>query len=179
MFKKLLGAFALFALLTALFVSAAFAGGWAVVTLDAMPMDVVVNQPVSVAFMVRQHGQTPWVCDCVRVSAYHSTSQRVVVNAEMDQPGHYTATLNFDKAGVWQWSVASGLAPEWQPMPDLTVSNPSELEGAFAQAQSAKTVEKANPMATNPAAMLPLALGMLGLIGSAGGLAYWLRTRKA
>lgn len=178
MFKRLLVTLGLLALLGAVGVPAAHAGGWAVVTLDVMPMDVIVNQPVTVAFMVRQHGQTPWVCDCVRVSAYRSTTERVVANAQMDEPGHYAATLNFDKAGVWQWSVASGLAPEWQPMPDLIVSNPSELEGAFAQAQSAKTASATNSPGMNFPAMMPLALGVLGLIGSGGGLLYWLRTRK-
>lgn len=156
--------------LALLAVQGASAGGWAVVTLDAMPSQVTVNQPVTVGFMIRQHGQTPWVCDCVRVSGYHTTGEKFEVGAKMDEPGHYTATLNFGKAGIWQWSVASGLYPDWQAMPELSVSNPADLEAAFAQEQAAKVAARGTGAL---APMLTLALGVLGLVGSGAGLLVW------
>src|SRR5262245_49591873 len=109
--KKLLVVSTLAALLALLYAATAFAGGWAVITLDEMLGDVTVNQPVTVGMTIRQHGQTPWRCDCVRVRGFHQTGDKIEVGAKMDKPGHYTATLNFAKPGKWQWAIASGLMP--------------------------------------------------------------------
>ena len=38
---------------------AASRGGWATVTLDDLPDRIVVGQPLTLSFMVRQHGVTP------------------------------------------------------------------------------------------------------------------------
>lgn len=164
------------ALLFVAVASVAGAGGWAVVTLDAMPVNLVVNEPVKIGMTIRQHGKTPWVYNNVRVRGFHSTGETFVTRAEMDERGHYTATLNFSRAGTWQWAVASGLAPEWQTMPELTVANSAQDEVLLAEALSAKNATPSFP------AMLPsmtlLALGVLGFVGSAGGLVLWLRTRK-
>src|SRR5215510_963883 len=36
-----------------------FAGGWAVITLDELPTDVVAGKSLTIGFMVLQHGRTP------------------------------------------------------------------------------------------------------------------------
>src|SRR5947199_30203 len=41
-----------------IFISAAFAGGWAIVTLDDFPEYAVAGKPVNLTFAVRQHGVT-------------------------------------------------------------------------------------------------------------------------
>ncbi len=49
----------LLAILLALVVTIpAFAGGWAVITLDELPSGAVAGQPLTVGFTVRQHGRT-------------------------------------------------------------------------------------------------------------------------
>lgn len=156
--------------------SVANAGGWAVVTLDALPTNLVVNEPVKIGMMIRQHGKTPWVYDNVRVRGFHSTGETFETRAKMDARGHYTATLNFPRAGKWQWAVASGLAPEWQTMPDLQVANSAPDELLLAEAIAAKNATPTWQAALSPP--LLLALGVIGLVGSAGGLFYWLRARK-
>lgn len=167
----------LYALLFTGLISTASAGGWTVVTLDSVPANVVVGQPMTVGMTIRQHGQTPWVYDNVRVRGYHSTGETFVVRAEMDKRGHYTADVNFPKAGKWQWAVASGLMPEWQTMPELEVANSVQDEVLLAEANTAS-----QPTTPTLGSMLPsmtlLALGVLGVFGSGGGLIYWLRSRR-
>src|SRR5688572_22466504 len=36
-----------------------FSGGWAVITLDELPTDVVAGEPLTIGFTVRQHGIRP------------------------------------------------------------------------------------------------------------------------
>lgn len=157
-------------------ISMASAGGWAVVTLDALPTNVVVNQPVTVAMMIRQHGQTPWVYKYVEVRGFHATGETIGVRAVMDTPGHYTAVLNFPKAGKWEWEVASGLMPEWQHMPTLEVANSAEDEVLLAKANEANRAAMPS-LETMMPSMLLLGLGVLGFVGSGAGLVWWWRKK--
>lgn len=166
------------ALLFVAVISAASAGGWAVVTLDAVPVGVIVDQPVEVGMMIRQHGQTAWNCpNCVQVRGFHSTGQVFTVPATKDGDGHYTANLTFTKPGKWQWAVQSGLMPEWQSMPEIEVANSADDEVLLAQAASANSAATPTLQTMMPFTLL-LALGVLGFVGSAGGLVFWLRSRK-
>lgn len=156
--------------------SVANAGGWAVVTLDALPANPVVNESVKIGMTIRQHGKTPWVYNNVRVRGFHTTGEKFETRAEMDIKGHYTATLIFSRAGKWQWAVASGLAPEWQMMPDLEVINSPEDEGLMIQAVSSQNTTPTTETMMTP--MLLFALGVAGLCGSAGGLLFWFRAQR-
>ncbi len=176
--KRGISMFTLFALLFVAIASVASAGGWAVVTLDALPANLVVNEPIQVGMTIRQHGRTPWVYDNVRVRGFHSTGETFVTRAEMDDRGHYTATLNFPRAGTWQWAVSSGLMPEWQTMPELQVANSAQDEALFVEA-SAQQMTNPMTLASLAPPMLLLALGVLGFLGSGGGLIYWWRARRA
>jgi ABC-type sugar transport system substrate-binding protein len=44
--------------LAMLFATVAQAGGWAVITLDDLPRQIVAKQPFTIGFTVRQHGRT-------------------------------------------------------------------------------------------------------------------------
>ena len=101
----------------------AMAGGWAVVTLDELPHGAVAREPLTVGFMIRQHGQTAWVYDDVKVRAFnnHAGQSLIVLARPEGVAGHYVATLTFPAAGSWNWSIASGLWPDNQPMPVLEV----------------------------------------------------------
>lgn len=110
------------ALLLALgFAFPAFAGGWAVITLDELPDNVVAGEPLTIGFVVRQHGITPMSGLDPTISA-SLQSEQFVVRAESDgEPGHYTATLTFPKAGDWNWTIQAFTME--QPMPALTVAD--------------------------------------------------------
>ena len=177
--KKLVFPVAATVLLMLTSASLTFAGGWSVTTLDRVPTNVVVGEPVAVGFTILQHGRTPWTHgEDVQVRATHTSGETMTVRGKPEgAPGHYTASMTFTKPGAWKWAIASGLLPEWQPMPDLTVqeaitSDDSKLVGAPAsQALSTQSTNAGTPLS------IPLVVGIVGLIGSSGGLIYWLRQR--
>jgi hypothetical protein len=111
----------------------ALAGGWAVVTLDALPKEARAGQALQLGFMVRQHGKTPTNIDLdgkplkpvvtarkqaaeaasgtlVFVSAGAAATAkgedtvRVVARQE-GATGHYVADLTFPSDGVWEWQI--------------------------------------------------------------------------
>ena len=129
------------ALLLALgFAFPAFAGGWAVITLDELPTDVVAGKPLTIGFVVRQHGITPMSGLDPIVTATLQKTSNLVVKAESDgAPGHYTATLTFPKAGDWHWTIQAFTMD--QPMPVLTVaaSNVAAAGEPLAKAETEST----------------------------------------
>jgi hypothetical protein len=95
------------------FARPALAGGWAVVTLDALPVDVRAGQPVTLGFMVRQHGRTPIDVHTFEgrmpvLRARHAASgATLAAEARKEGPvGHYAVTVTFPRDGVWSWSIA-------------------------------------------------------------------------
>jgi hypothetical protein len=108
-------------LLALVFAFPAFAGGWAVITLDELPTDVVAGQPLTIGFTVRQHGVRPLDGLYPTVIASLLTENPLTVQAEADgSPGHYTATFTFPKAGDWEWSIQAFTMD--QRMPTLRVA---------------------------------------------------------
>jgi mono/diheme cytochrome c family protein len=106
----------------------AFGGGWAVVTLDHLPEQVIADKPVSIDFMLRGHGVTPVTTDGLSIEAHHlESSERLSASAVSgDSEGHYTAVLTFPRAGAWEWGVSMGPYSFIQSMPTLDVL-PAEL----------------------------------------------------
>ena len=99
----------------------AFAGGWAVITLDELPTGVVAGEPLTIGFTVLQHGITPMNELAPTVTVMLPREEKLAFRAEADhKPGHYTATLTFPKEGKWEWSIQAFSMD--QPMPALTVS---------------------------------------------------------
>jgi mono/diheme cytochrome c family protein len=101
----------------------AIGGGWAVVTLDRLPDQVIAGEPVSIGFMLRGHGVTPVTTDGLSIEANHLESgERFSVSAVSgDSEGHYTAVLTFPRSGVWEWGVSMGPYSFTQSMPTLEV----------------------------------------------------------
>lgn len=176
--KRSLGLVAFTVLLLIGAVSVASAGGWAVVTLDSLPIGIVVDTPVTVGMVVRQHGKTPMTDARVRVRGFQLTGDTFEVNARNDGGGHYSADLKFNQAGTWQWQVSSGLYPDWQMMPELQVANSAEDETLLAKANAGTVAAAAPNLRTMGPSMLLLGVGVLGFVLSAGGLVYWLRSHK-
>ena len=144
MFSKFRIAVGLSLLLSLVVALPAFAGGWAVITLDELPSNVLAGDPLTVGFTVRQHGVTPMNGLYPTVTAALAGEEPVVVQAEADSnPGHYTATLTFPKEGDWEWSIQAFTMD--QPMPTLHVGSPAANQ----------TVEQAKPVA------LPISLAWI------------------
>ena len=148
----------------------ALAGGWAVVTLDSLPGPLTRGEPVTVGFTIRQHGQTPWIYDGVGVEATHVESgQKFAASAKAEgAPGHYVAELDLPRAGAWRWGVVSGLYPEIQPMPDLTVVD----GGAAAAAEMTAS-------ASTAASPLPSALSIAAGLAILAAVAWALAARRS
>jgi hypothetical protein len=93
-------------------VTPALAGGWAVVTLDALPAEIQAGQAISLGFMVRQHGVTPvdtgeWGDGLPNLFARNSaTGATLQVEARKDGPvGHYVVDVTFPAAGSWDIEI--------------------------------------------------------------------------
>lgn len=172
-YKRFLIGLVLLASVVLLLVPTTLAGGWAVVTLDRLPAEIVAGKPFQLGFMIRQHGRTPWVYDQVMVHAVSQQShQKISVKAQaVGDPGHYLATLEFPQAGEWRWGIESGLMPPQQPLPDLTV-----LDAAQA---GQRTVAVAAPALSsgNTSFSWPLGLGLISSLGAIGTFLFWRRTR--
>jgi hypothetical protein len=103
--------------------SSAYAGGWAVITLDQLPEQIIAGESVEIGFMLRGHGITPVAADGLSVEATHMESGvRLSVPARSDGiEGHYLASLNFPQPGAWEWGISAGPYGFTQPMPILDV----------------------------------------------------------
>ncbi len=96
------------------------AGGWAVVTLDAMPT-AIAGQEMTVGFTLRQHGNTllPGMQSDI-VFRNSESGQRLTFSAADDGPkGHYAARVILPQVGRWEWTINSFGD---HPMPPLTVT---------------------------------------------------------
>jgi len=91
----------------------ALAGGWAVITLDALPQDVRAGQPFQLGFVVRQHGRTPVNIDLngrplapvVRAAMPGQTEALRFEARQQGDTGHYVADITLPAAGSWDWSI--------------------------------------------------------------------------
>ncbi len=114
---------ALALLLSVVLAIPAFAGGWAVITLDELPTGVVAGEPFNIGFTVLQHGKTPMDGLDPTITATSSNSESFVVHAKPEgETGHYAATLTLPKEGSWNWSIQA-FSME-QAMPMLSVAAP-------------------------------------------------------
>lgn len=120
---SIVGLILAFALLWA---GTAAAGGWATVTVDALPETITAAQPFTIEFSVRQHGIRLMddLSPLPTVTLVHGESgERVVVQAEaMARGGFFAATATVPMAGEWSWNIGAFSAEH--PMPTLLVNDP-------------------------------------------------------
>jgi hypothetical protein len=89
--------------------ASASAGGWAVTSLDEVPV-AVAGEPVDVGFTVLQHGVSP--VDLtedvgIEVTAADGTTSYFAATAE-GSIGHYVATVTFPADGEYTWRARQG-----------------------------------------------------------------------
>jgi hypothetical protein len=119
-----------------LFVTPAFAGGWVVITLDSLPGGLRAGEPITLGFMVRQHGVTPRNdVSPVLIVVNQDTGQRLEAEAVQNgQTGHFEASLEFPSAGQWELEITAppfSMGTTFEPM---TVLPAAPLEPAMPQA---------------------------------------------
>ena len=121
--KRAMGSLLVVLTLSALSTIPAWGGGWAVVTLDALPASPQAGEALPVGFTVLQHGITPLAGLSPRIVATHAeSSERVQVEAiDEGALGHYAATLVLPSAGSWDWTIRA-FGDVAQPMPQIRVT---------------------------------------------------------
>jgi len=157
MFSRFRISITLALLLSLMFAIPAFAGGWAVITLDTLPTGVVAGESLDIGFTVLQHGRTPLDGLDPTITATLSKSETFVVYAKPEgKPGHYAATLTFPTEGNWNWSIQAFSMD--QAMPELSVAAPMV-------ASVTKPVAETKPI---PAVLIvrisALVIGLAGLV---------------
>jgi hypothetical protein len=99
-------------------VGSASAGGWALTSLDSVPVPVA-GRSLDVGFTIRQHGVTrvnPTGDVGVSVESAGGRVQEFPAQAE-GPPGHYVARVLIDEPGASTWQIRQG----WVPPQDLGV----------------------------------------------------------
>lgn len=95
-------------LLLPAFGPAAPIGGWAVITVEDLPMYLTAGQPTRLEFTVRQHGMTV-LTDLEPTVEASSGSMRTTVDARARLvSGRYVATITPPRTGDWTVAVHSG-----------------------------------------------------------------------
>jgi hypothetical protein len=103
---------------------AAYAGGWAAITLEDLPDYVVAQQPLNLTFTVRQHGVTRLNGLKPRVDATAGRLEATVAAAAGPEAGQYTATLTLPQAGDWTITIHSGFHSSSTTLMPLKVIEP-------------------------------------------------------
>ncbi|MBX7236655.1 MAG: c-type cytochrome [Caldilineales bacterium] len=169
--------------------SLAQAGGWFVITLDSLPASATAGQPLTIGFMLRQHGRTPVFWDGLSVVAQNeATGQRLQVTPQTQGPtGHYTADLTFPSSGAWEWGIDVNQDPwvRWAPLAVAAASSTLVSGSTAVSEPAAQPTAIANPwlpllLALAATALFLAALqlgrrrralgGLLGLGAAAGAL---------
>jgi mono/diheme cytochrome c family protein len=98
-------------------------GGWAAITVQDLPDYAVARQPLSLTFMVRQHGVTL----LNRLEPRVEAEAGGVTSAAVAQPagdGQYTARLILPQAGDWRITIHSGFMNSHVTLLPLAVIEP-------------------------------------------------------
>ncbi len=167
MFSRFRIAFGFAFLLSLVFAIPVFAGGWAVITLDELPANVVAGQPLTIGFMVRQHGRTPMEGLYPKITATLNGDTQFDVYAKAEGViGHYTATLTFPQEGDWNWTIEAFTMKQSMPTLNVVASTGQPL---------VRNSPAASPISTLLIIrMLAIAIGLFGLV-----VAYRRRSRLA
>lgn len=117
-------------------------GGWATITVEDLPTQLVAGRPVTLTFMVRQHGITP-------LNGLDPTLQAVAANGggggvvtahatAATGSGRYRVTFTVPTPGAWSVTINSGFGASRVTLEPLTAIAPvraatPEPEGGLAE----------------------------------------------
>jgi len=94
------------ALLTTL--AATYVGGWAVITVEDLPNEIVVGRPVTLTYSVRQHGRSLLSGLRGRLEATGAGQTIREAAAPGLDAGRYTVTFTPPRPGTWTITISSG-----------------------------------------------------------------------
>src|SRR5574341_2017582 len=125
-------------LLVFLLVPLAAWGGWATITVEDLPDHLVAGQPVTLTFVVRQHGVRPLDGLKPQLEARAMAGGSVVqANATATAgAGRYTATLTVPSPGAWTITIHSGFGNSrstLEPIPAVVAATRAPQPVAEAQ----------------------------------------------
>lgn len=103
-------------------VTAAYAGGWATVTLNDLPDYAVAGKPLTLTFSVRQHGMS--LLGGLKPSVRAATTTGLKASAAVTptaNKGEYTASLTLPQPGEWTITIGNGFDSTPVTLPMLKV----------------------------------------------------------
>lgn len=145
-----------------LWMGAVWAGGWAMLTLESWPENVVAGEPFTVRYALRQHGNHLISGVEGKVTAVHTETGERLQFAVTDagDAGYYAATLLLPTAGEWGWHIESFGRFEMPPL----------------QTGTAVPTAAATPMALLAKPMwFPWLLGLMGVVVMGTAVGLWRR----
>lgn len=150
--------------------SVAFAGGWAQVTAQNVPVDPPAGEEISITLKMLQHGQTPVSWPGLTVVATEKSSGAVVgAQAKASGPeGTYVVKLTLPTAGQWTLSYTSQ---------DLMMEGTATIRASAPAAAPANTTPQTQATQTTDV-MLPL-LAVLAIFAVLAGGVLLLRRGTA
>lgn len=174
--------FLLSTLLFLLAATPALAGGWVVVTIDELPHQFRANEPTTLGFTVRQHGQHPINLEnavLLRANQQQSGVHLTFTAKQAGAVGHYVVEVTLPAAGEWQWEIQ----PDWFPpvqFAPIIVSGEATAETNSLTNLLPWLLTGCGVLVLGGAALLPrpvgrrfrVAGGVLGLLLIAGGLSW-------
>jgi len=110
-------------------------GGWAVITVEDLPDQVPVGQPVTLDFTVRQHGHTLLSNLTPRVTAVAGQDQVSAAVQSGPSAGRYQASLTLPHAGAWTITVHSGFGNNNVTLLPVPAVNPGRAAPEIAAAE--------------------------------------------
>lgn len=100
--------------LTVLASSTAWAGGWAMTTLDSTPGELRAGETYEVGYTILQHGIRPVAVDHTEIrlrGPWKAGGVHVFEGEPRGPEGHYVATVTIPEAGDYRWEVTQGYFP--------------------------------------------------------------------
>jgi cytochrome c553 len=94
--------------LAALPLIAAFAGGWATITVENLPDYLVAKQPANLTFSIRQHGIELMRGVQPTIEARSGAVEYKAKAVATNRAGYYTAKLEVPRPGNWTVTINSG-----------------------------------------------------------------------
>ena len=92
-------------LLTAGVLMAAGYGGWAVVTVENLPDELIAGQPYNLTFSIRQHGVDLLEVGNPRIELRSAKDRLVARAVPTNRKCYYTATVNVPSTGDWDATI--------------------------------------------------------------------------
>jgi hypothetical protein len=118
---------------------AAYAGGWATVSLSSTPAGTAPGAPWNVNITVLQHGRTPLSDLNPSVTISSGDATKTFAATPTSKPGMYRAEVVFPTAGEWSYEVNDGFLPPAHTYPAV------EIGGTPAPAAAAATSDDGGP----------------------------------